>query len=147
MPSKRTIDSSVLNEPQSSADLVSTSEVCTDLFDKDEFVRRNLGDLELSRDVATVFISCAPEYIESIRTALTALNADELRKAAHKLKGAAANLALSQLSKLAHTIETYAKDGELNNCVDLLPELEQKLAQAVEVMNNLIIKPQGRVHQ
>ena len=44
-----------------------TSTTTTKRFDMDAFIRRNMGDLELSRDVAAIFIDHRKEYIEAIR--------------------------------------------------------------------------------
>lgn len=59
------------------------------IFDKGEFVSRSMGDLELSRYVASIFMENGPEYIDSIRKALADQDVEALRQSAHKLKGAA----------------------------------------------------------
>jgi PAS domain S-box-containing protein len=109
------------------------------VFDREAFVRRNLGDLELSRDVAAIFISCAPAYIESIRTALAAQESAALYQSAHKLKGAAANLELPLLTESARMIESIAEAGDFETSTQLLPKLEQKLEQAVEMIRNFLL--------
>ena len=113
----------------------------TEIFNKDEFLRRNLGDMELSREVAIIFCESAPNYRESLRRALAADDTPELRRAAHKLKGAAANLSLSSLSEIAERMEAGSGDPERG--VKLLPELEQKLDQAVAALQGLLILPEG----
>ena len=100
------------------------------VFDRDEFVRRNCGDKELSRDVAAIFIDHRPEYTESIRIAVAARDAGELRRAAHKLRGAAVNLALPLLAGTAGAIEAAAATGDLEKAGELLPELEGRFEQA-----------------
>ena len=109
------------------------------MFDLDEFVRRNCGDLELSRDVANIFIDHRPEYTESIRMAAAAHDADALRQTAHKLKGAAVNLALPLLAETADVIESVAMAGDLKKAGELLPELELRFEQAVEAIRKLLI--------
>jgi pentatricopeptide repeat protein len=93
----------------------------------DEFVRRNLGDLELSCNVATIFVDHRPEYIESICKALAASDAVALCASAHKLKGAAANLALPLLSETARMIESHAEAGDLEKAAELFQQLCDKL--------------------
>jgi CheY-like chemotaxis protein/HPt (histidine-containing phosphotransfer) domain-containing protein len=112
-----------------------------DVFDVDDFVRRNLGDRELSRDVAVIFVNSAPEYIASIRLALTAGNADALRISAHKLKGAAASLVLTHLSDIAAKIESLARDGDLKQAVRLMPDVERRFEQAADALHELLITP------
>ena len=120
------------------------SENLRDAFDADEFITRNLGDIQLSHDAAAIFISCIPEYGESIRTALAAGNADALRQAAHKLKGGAGNFSLKLLSVTAQKIERAAASGDLECAAGLIEELEWRLAQAQEMLNELLITQSGK---
>ena len=114
------------------------------VFDRDEFVRRNCGDLELARDVAAVFIDHRLEYTESIRIAVATRDAVELRRAAHKLKGAALNLALLQLAETADTIESVAAAGDLEKAGLLLSELEMRFELAVKTIRVLLNTPQEK---
>ena len=118
-----------------------------DIFDMDEFVRRNLGDLDLSSNVATIFVDHRQEYIESIRKALAASDAIALRASAHKLKGAAANLALPLLSETARMIESHAEAGDLEKAAELLPEQEQRFEQAVDALRAMITFLHGKAQQ
>ena len=111
------------------------------VFNRDEFVRRNCDDLELSRDVAAIFIDHRQEYTESIRMAASARDADALRQTAHKLKGAAANIALPLLAETAGAIESVAVTGDLEKAGELLPELELRFEQAVEAIRKLLVIP------
>jgi CheY-like chemotaxis protein len=112
-----------------------------EIFNRDDFLHRNLGDRELSREVAIIFSENAPNYLESLRGALAANDAAGLRQAAHKLKGAAANLSLPSLSEMAWTMEAGA--GDPDRGARLLPQLKQKLDQAVEALQNFIDVPEG----
>lgn len=118
------------------------------VFDRDEFVRRNCDDLELSLDVAVVFVDHRTGYTTSIRSAVAAGDGVELRRAAHKLKGSAANLALPLLAETAGTIETAAVAGDLEKAGQLLPELEVRFDQGLEAIRELLITPlkKGTVH-
>ena len=110
----------------------------------DKFVHRNLGDLDLSRDVATIFVDGAPEYIRSIRNALEAFDTVALRQSAHKLRGAADNLALSSLSKIAGRIETIAQAGDYEKSRQLLPELELQFELAEIALKDFIVTSQEK---
>jgi PAS domain S-box-containing protein len=111
----------------------------SDVFVKDEFVRRNMGDLALSRDVVTIFINIAPEYIKSIQEAVKTEDAGALRQSAHKLKGAAASLSLPLLSDTARMIEASAVEGNFENMIVLVPKLEQGFEQAVKAVRDLLL--------
>ncbi len=113
----------------------------------DAFIRRNMGDLELSRDVAAIFIDHRKEYIEAIRNAITAHDAVALRESAHKLKGAAANLALPLLLETAGMIESRADRIDTDKVTKLLSELEQRFEQAVEAIQEQLISPSEKADQ
>lgn len=111
------------------------------VFDFDSFVKRNYDDFDLSQNVAAAFITGAPEYLNAIRNSMTARDAVSLTESAHKLKGAAANLSLQQISETAREFESFADSGKLEKAINLLPILEQQLEEAVAILNNLFIKP------
>jgi pentatricopeptide repeat protein len=115
------------------------SESAKSAFDLDEFVRRNLGDLVLSRDVAAIFVSSATKYIDSIRNELAARDNIALCQSVHKLKGAAANIALPLVSETVQLIESYAKNGDLDKAEEVLPDLEKQLERALDAIRELLI--------
>ncbi len=141
-----TLDSAQRSESGSVESRVTTF-APDDIFNMVEFVNSNLDDLDLASDVAIVFSNCASGYIESIRTAMTAEDAESLRRSAHKLKGAAANLALPLLSETARLIEISAGSGELQKTGKLLPALELRLDEALAALNEQLIAPQGKGQQ
>jgi CheY-like chemotaxis protein len=123
---------------------MSLCEALVDIFDVAAFVRRNMGDLDLSREVAGMFVDHRPEYIQAIRTALAAGDAVGLTQSAHKLKGSAANISLSLLSETAHLIESSAEAGDLGNAAQLLAELDQRFEQAEAAIRETLITPQEK---
>jgi PAS domain S-box-containing protein len=122
---------------------VETCAAAVDVFNKGEFVSRSMGDLQLSRYVASIFMENAPEYIESIRRALAANDAGALRQSAHKLKGAAATMALPQLAETAYLLEVNAESGTMERATGLLPELVKRFEQALVPLNELLVTPPG----
>ncbi|HIJ81780.1 MAG TPA: response regulator [Desulfuromonadales bacterium] len=110
-------------------------------FDRDDFVRRNLNDADAAAAVAAIFVEGASQQIGTIRLALEARDAAALCQAAHKLKGSAANLAMPLLSETARRIELCAEGGNLPLAAELLPELELKLEQAIQAVQNLLTLP------
>lgn len=110
----------------------------TEVFDAQEFIARNLGNIQVSCDAATIFISCIQEYSESIRTALAAGDADALRQAAHKLKGGAGNYSLKLLNNVAQKVEHAAAARDLETAAGMTGEIEQRLEQAQEILQKFI---------
>ena len=113
------------------------SDITADIFNVNEFVARNQGDLKLSHDAAALFINNSPEYIAALRTALTACDTVALHQSAHKLKGAAGNFSLTLLLESARKIEAAAHVGDLEKAAELLPVLEQRFEQAITALRKL----------
>lgn len=104
------------------------------IFNMASFVRRNLGDRELSRDVALLFIQHSPEYLREIRAAVSGRDSDALCQAAHKLRGAAANLDLLMLRDSVTSIEAAAKRGDIELASSLLLEMHRAHDHAVHAL-------------
>ena len=117
------------------------------VFNRDEFVRRNRGNLKLSRDVAAIFVDSRKEYIGAIREAQIAQDVVALCQSAHKLKGTAATLALPLLSETARMIEFIADAGDLENAAIFIPKLELRLVEAVNAITELLDLQDGKVNK
>lgn len=113
----------------------------SDEFIRDEFIRRNIGDIELCRDVARIFFDNGPEYLQAIRSALEMHDSEAVRQSSHKLKGAAANLSLPKVAETAALIETAAKNNTLDTIEQLMPELEHRFSLAKTAVHELLPPP------
>jgi hypothetical protein len=117
------------------------------IFDRAEFISRSLGDIEISRYVAAIFLENAPDYISAIRNALAAEDADALHRAAHKLKGAAGTMALPLLTDTAELLDAFAESGEMEKAAALSPLLTQRFEQTLEVLRENLIAPEEIARQ
>jgi HPt (histidine-containing phosphotransfer) domain-containing protein len=84
--------------------------------------------------VAVLFVKHGQEYLHAIYGAVSAEDCEALRQAAHKLKGAAANLALVQLCDVAASIEAAAKTGNVEQASGLVSKLDIVYHQAVSAI-------------
>lgn len=93
------------------------------------------GDLELDeeeyRAILELFVDASRSDLAAIKTAAAAGDAQSAGRAAHSLKGAAANLGLSDMSSTAHMIEEKSRDSKLHETHEAVLSLERHLA-AVE---------------
>jgi two-component system, sensor histidine kinase and response regulator len=80
----------------------------------DAVLARIGGDAELLADISRIFIDGAPRHLEQIRAALDAHDLGALRRAAHALKGAAANFDAADLVGAARGLEEMASAGDLS---------------------------------
>jgi signal transduction histidine kinase/DNA-binding response OmpR family regulator len=67
------------------------------------------GDRELLAEISRLFVEDAPRHLERIRQALDARDGDALRRAAHGLKGAAANFDADGVVSASRTLEELGR--------------------------------------
>jgi signal transduction histidine kinase/CheY-like chemotaxis protein len=77
-----------------------------------EVLARVGGDRELLAEISRLFVDDAPRHLEKIRQALDAQDGESLRRAAHGLKGAAANFDADGVVSAARTLEEIGRSGE-----------------------------------
>jgi signal transduction histidine kinase/CheY-like chemotaxis protein len=78
----------------------------------DEVLARVGGDRELLAEISRLFVDDAPTHLKRIRAAIDAGDADALRRAAHALKGAAANFDAADLVAVARALEEIGRSGD-----------------------------------
>jgi HPt (histidine-containing phosphotransfer) domain-containing protein len=86
--------------------------------------RARMDDNEqLVRDLAAFFLEDAPRLAREIQHAVQKNDAESLERAAHSLKGLAANFDAEPLIMLAISTENSARDGDIQSAQENLPEL------------------------
>jgi CheY-like chemotaxis protein len=83
-------------------------------IDRDELLQRLYGDEQLAADVVRLFIDECPTMVDAVGSALAKRNVDQVRKAAHTLKGSASTAAAHGVAEAASTIERLAAEGRLD---------------------------------
>jgi CheY-like chemotaxis protein len=92
-------------------------------FNRAEALERTDGDADLLRELADLFLTECPGYLEALRTSLAAGDARTLHRTAHTLKGALANLAAHPARAAAQRLEDAARAGDLAAAGNLIPAL------------------------
>ncbi len=105
-----------------------------EVIDLDGAMRRLAGDMELFRDFIGYFEEDAPKLLAALHEALANSAAAEVRRAAHSLKGLAANFGASACATAAQAIEECGKSGDLPTASQILPRLEQEVAKLDRVL-------------
>jgi PAS domain S-box-containing protein len=83
-------------------------------FDPDGLLRRAGGDWALAREVINMFLDDTPEVLAQMREAIAKKNWHAVARAAHRLKGAAANLEARELANIAFQIEQAAEKEKVS---------------------------------
>jgi len=81
-------------------------------FNRADVLRRLDGDEDLLAEIIRLFLDDSPELIGVMRVAAEARDRKALRTAAHRLKGAAANLAATSLAEAARALEVLSEGGD-----------------------------------
>jgi PAS domain S-box-containing protein len=85
------------------------------------------GDSELLHEIAGIFLAEAPQHMEKIRAAVADRDPQLLERAAHGLKGAAANLLAQGVVNAAGKLEEIGRAGYVAGSQQGLVLLEQEL--------------------
>ena len=83
-------------------------------LDRAGMMERLGGDEELAGEVIRLFIQDCPERLAAIRSAVDHRSAEDIRKAAHALKGAAGNLSALALFEATATLERIGAENRLD---------------------------------
>jgi nitrogen fixation negative regulator NifL len=81
------------------------------------------------REIHDAFLASAVDYLAAMRDGAAGNDAEGLRKAAHALKGAGANIGAQQLTELCRQLEALGETGRVDVAVTRLEQLEQEFAR------------------
>jgi two-component system sensor histidine kinase/response regulator len=96
------------------------------IFDRQAFLERLLGDLDLLKEITAGFLEDMPKQIKKLQEYIGAGDVKATGGQAHSIKGAAANVGGMAFSASALAIETAAQSNSMEKVSILLPELERQ---------------------
>ncbi len=102
------------------------------------------GDPEFAFELASTFISSGEQVLEEIQVALEAFDRNGLSRAAHKLKGASANIHAENLRELAYALETHAGAVDQPRLRELVSQLREGFEIAAEFLKEQAPPPAAR---
>jgi CheY-like chemotaxis protein/nitrogen-specific signal transduction histidine kinase/HPt (histidine-containing phosphotransfer) domain-containing protein len=106
----------------------------TESFDRQGLLR-NLGDdEELLEELVALFVKDAPVHLEKLKQSLESGDLDQAERAAHTIKGSAANMVASAVRDRAGLVENYCKDGNASGADDLIKPLDEDIKRATVCM-------------
>jgi HPt (histidine-containing phosphotransfer) domain-containing protein len=92
-------------------------------FDYQMGVKRVGGDIETYRELLLDFVNELSDKLEHIRSCYRNVDKDGLYRAAHNLKGVAANLGALQLSEHARRLEKQVSESYTESIAGLIEDL------------------------
>jgi CheY-like chemotaxis protein len=97
-------------------------------IDRDELLQRLYGDEQLAADVVRLFVDECPTMVDAVGSALAQRDVEQVRKAAHTLKGSASTAAAHRVADAARTIERLAAEGHLDALDEAWVQLSKEAA-------------------
>ncbi len=99
------------------------------IFDRAALLERLMDDEGLAETIIAVFWDDMPKQLAALRSYVENGQAEQAGDQAHKIKGAAGNIAALALQETASDMERAGKAGDMVSLQRLLPELEQRFLQ------------------
>ena len=103
----------------------------------DSALQRAMGDKDFLKMIFDEFFKGVEEQLQAIANALQGSDGNLLRQAAHKFKGAAANLGLEQVAAAALALETIGRTDVMDGGAQALSDLEQTVHQSITYIKNV----------
>jgi two-component system, sensor histidine kinase and response regulator len=95
------------------------------------------GDIELTRELAEMFINECPRHLTDIRAAISDGNAKALEHSAHTLKGSVGNFSTTGAHESALKLEMLGKSGSVTGAPEILKVLEEQLAKFNQLLSGM----------
>ena len=92
------------------------------------------GDTEFTHELATTFLGSGEQVLQEIRAAFAAFDRPGLSRAAHKLKGASANVHADALRELSYALETQAAGLDQPRLKELIERLTTEFGHAAQFL-------------
>jgi len=108
------------------------------ILDREEILERVGGDMELLAELVEIFTADSAEMLGRIEKAIETGDAEELRSAAHALKGSVGNFGENAAFKTARSLEMMGKEGDLSNAKQALDLLKKQVEQVLEALKDFV---------
>lgn len=103
------------------------------------------GDAEFTHELAVTFVASGQQVLQEVSDALSAFDRNALARAAHKLKGASANIHAEPLRELAQSLETQAVSLDQPRLKDLVGRLQLEFERAARFLREQVPEPAAKV--
>jgi len=91
----------------------------------------------LVEEAVTIYLDDAPVRMEQMAAGLHSGDAEALRRAAHTLKSASANMGAERLAAQCNELESGARDGDLHVCASLLAAAQQEYGRVAAALRQV----------
>ena len=113
-----------LGQVSASVAAAAAASVADEDFAYDDFLDLLMGDEELADSLLKLFVANTQTDLANLKAAVAGGDAEQIRTAAHFIKGAAANLCAVAINATAYEIEQAARRGDVAGAAALLAKLD-----------------------
>jgi PAS domain S-box-containing protein len=92
------------------------------------------GELDIVQELAEAFQFETPPLLEALRQAAAEGQPEQLRRAAHNLKGSSNNLGARTMAALSAELEAIGKNGTVERAAELVTHLEQEYQRVCQAL-------------
>lgn len=107
-------------------------------LDVEDALQRLGNDQELLRDIMQIYLEDSPAMVEKIHAAVSGCDANGLQRAAHSLKGLAANLSAAEVVGVAAQLEHMGAARNLAEAAKAAAAIDQRVAELNEALQNFL---------
>ena len=111
-------------------------------FDREKFLSKFDGDLEVAAEIATIFIEDSARMLGEVRTAAEAGNWTKLKEEAHSLKGTVGNMSAGRGYRLALELEGAALRFDAPAAGAKIAEIEGEMEALLTALKDFIAEGQ-----
>ena len=104
------------------------------IIDLDSLIANLSSDEKILAELIDLFIDAAPAMLADIRSEFNAGNAVAMGKAAHTLKGSAANFGARQVVDLSRELENMGGENRMAGADSLIEQISERLAEVTRAL-------------
>lgn len=104
------------------------------VFDLEGTLRRLGGNTALLADLVQLYDEDSPELLSRIAAGIRARRGEDIRHAAHSLRGLAANFGASMLTEPLVQLEEAAAQGRFQEAAGLLDQVQRESARLQQTL-------------
>jgi HPt (histidine-containing phosphotransfer) domain-containing protein len=106
-------------------------------LDLEAVMARLNGDRDLLAELVGIYLEDEGSHLAALQSAVARGNAEEVRRAAHAIKGCVANFSAGPAQAAALALETAGREDDLANAAALLESLEGELGALRDALTRL----------
>lgn len=98
-------------------------------LERADLEQASLGDAEFEKELLVEFLDGSGSLLASLRAALETSDVQQIRRAAHSLKGCCWTIGARPMGRVCERLELDVRDGKLDEAEALIDRIREHLSQ------------------